>query len=485
MGPTERILIITSVLLFVSVVASKAASRFGIPSLLVFLGIGMLAGSEGPGGLVFENYALVQTIGSLALISILFSGGLDTDLRQIAPILGPGLGLSIFGVLISAGLVGFFAHLVLHFGIVEGLLLGAIVSATDVAAVFTVLRAKNLSLKPRIRPLLEFESAVNDPMTVFLGTGLLALYSAGNVSLLNLVPMFFKQMIIGVLFGYAAGRAIVFFINRLKLEFEGLYPVLTISLIIFTYGVTQAVGGSGFLAVYVAGIILGNGNFLKRKSLILFHDGIAWLMQIFMFLAMGLIVSAKELWQIAPLGIALSLFLVFVARPMSVALCLWPAEFNFREKLVVSWGGLRGAVPIILATYPLTANLPQAQLIFHLVFFVVFTSVLLQGTLMAHVAHWLSMDAPAQPKFRYPLEYVPTGNLKSELAEVKIPTVSDVIGRSLLDLKLPAGVLIVLIHRGDDVIVPRGGTVIEKGDVLLVLAEPEAVQSLKQRVRNV
>ena len=369
MGPTERVLIISSLLLFVSVIASKGASRFGIPSLLVFLGIGILAGTEGPGGLSFHDYGLVQTIGALALISILFSGGLDTDVRQIRPILKPGLGLSIFGVIFSTLLVGGFANLVLHFGVLEGALLGAIVSATDVAAVFTVLRAKSVSLKPRIKPLLEFESAVNDPMTVFLGTGLLALYSAGDdVGLVGLIPQFFQQMILGALFGYLSGRFIVFFINRLKLEFEGLYPVLTISLILFTYGITQAVGGSGFLAVYVAGIVLGNGNFLKRKSLILFHDGLAWLMQIFMFLAMGLIVSPRELWHVAPVGIALSLFLVFVARPVSVVLCLWPAKFTLKEQIVVSWGGLRGAVPIILATYPLTANLPEAQIIFHLVF---------------------------------------------------------------------------------------------------------------------
>ena len=436
MGPTERILIISSLLLFVSVIASKGASRFEFRRSWFFSGSGFWPAPEGPGGLVFHDYGLVQTIGALALISILFSGGLDTDVRQIKPILKPGLWLSIFGVIFSTLLVGAFANIVLHFGAVEGALLGAIVSATDVAAVFTVLRAKNVSLKPRIKPLLEFESAVNDPMTVFLGTGLLALYSAGgDVGILGLVPRFFQQMILGALFGYLSGRFIVFFINRLKLEFEGLYPVLTISLILFTYGITQAVGGSGFLAVYVAGIVLGNGNFLKRKSLILFHDGLAWLMQIFMFLAMGLIVSPRELWQVAPVGMALSLFLVFVARPVSVALCLWPANSLSRSK---SWcpGAGCGARFRSSGTYPLTANLPEAQIIFHLVFFVVFTSVLLQGTFMAPMAKLLGMDAPLQHKFRYPLEYVPTGNLKSELAEVRIPTESGVVGKSLLDLQI-------------------------------------------------
>ena len=481
MGSTEKLLIISSLLLFVSVLASKGASRFGIPALLVFLGIGMLAGTEGPGGLVFENYELVQTIGSLALVSILFSGGLDTDVQQIKKAIRSGLALSIFGVLFSTAIAGWFATQVLHFSVIEGLLLGAIVSSTDVAAVFTVLRAKSVSLKPRLKSLLELESAVNDPTTVFLAVGLLSLYERGENRFVALIPMFFQQMSLGLLFGYVAGRFIIFVINRLKLEFEGLYPVVTISLIIFTYGVTQALGGSGFLAVYVAGIVLGNGNFLKKKSLVLFHDGLAWLMQILMFLAMGLIVLPHWLWQVAPIGIAWALFIVFVARPLSVGLCLLPFKFSLREKLMISWGGLRGAVPIILATYPLTTNVPQAQLIFHLVFFVVFVSVLLQGTLMSFVAKRLKMDAPMQPKFRYPLEYVPTGNLKSELAEVPVSGESPMAGKSLLDLKLPSGVLVVLIHRGDDVIVPRGGTVIEPKDVLLVLAEPDQIRELRER----
>ena len=482
MGPTERIFIISSVLLFVSVLASKGASRFGIPALLVFLGIGMLAGAEGPGGVVFQNYGMVQTVGTLALISILFSGGLDTDVEQIKPVVRSGLALSVLGVFLTAAIAGWFATWVLHFTVVEGLLLGAIVSSTDVAAVFTVLRAKNLSLKSRIKPLLELESAVNDPTTVFLAVGLLSIYRTGTNNFQSLIPMFFLQMALGILLGYVSGRFIIFVINRLKLEFEGLYPVVTISLILFTYGVTQALGGSGFLAVYLAGIVLGNGNFLKRKSLILFHDGLAWLMQILMFLAMGLIVSPHLLWRVAPLGIAFALFIVFVARPLSVFLCLATAKFNLREKMMISWGGLRGAVPIVLATYPLATNLPQAQTIFHLVFFVVFVSVLLQGTMMPVVARWLKMEAPMQPRFRHPLEYVPTGNIKSELAEVRVPPGSRAEGKSLLDLKLPGGVLVVLIHRGEDVVVPRGSTIIEPGDVLLVLAEADAIRDLRQNI---
>jgi cell volume regulation protein A len=482
MGPTESFLIITGLLLFASVLASKGASRFGIPALLVFLGVGMFAGSQGPGGVAFANYGLVQTIGVLALISILFSGGLDTNLDLVRPVLGSGIVLSTVGVLLATGMVGWFATTFLHFSWVEGLLLGAIVSSTDVAAVFTVLRSRSVSLKDRLKPLLELESAINDPMTVFLSVGLLQLYARGENNFKILIPMFLQQTALGVLVGYAAGRLIIWVINHLKLEFEGLYPVVTVSLILLTYGVTQTLGGSGFLAVYVAGIVLGNGNFLKRKSLILFHDGLAWLMQIAMFLSMGLIVLPKSLLAIAGSGIALSLFLVFIARPLSVNLCLLPFHFNWRERIMVSWGGLRGAVPIILATYPFIAGVPRAHTIFDLVFFVVFTSVLLQGAFLPTVARWLKVDSPVKQKFRYPLEYVPTGNLKSELAEVPVPGESSIVGKSLLDLGLPAGVLVVLIHRNDEVIVPRGGTTIEPDDVLLVLAETDAIKSFRSRV---
>jgi cell volume regulation protein A len=478
-------LIAVPALLILSVVASKGAGRFGIPALSMFLLIGMVVGREGPGGVPFSNYLLAQTLGIVALIQILHSGGLSTRLDDVRAVRWSALVLSTIGVVVATLLVGAFSVRFLHLDWLHGLLLGAAVSSTDVAAVFTILRSRNVSLQGRIRPLLELESALNDPMTVFLSVGFLQLIvHPQNASLARLVPMFFQQMIVGTLVGVGAGHATRWSINWIRLEFEGLYPVLSVALVIFTYGVTQVVGGSGFLAVYVSGIVLGNTNYVHKRSLTVFHDGLAWLMQIVMFLTMGLLVLPSELSRVAVSGITLSAFLVFVARPASVLVCLAPFRFSLREQLMVSWAGLRGAVPIVVATYPLIAGVPAAQTIFNLVFFVVFISVLLQGTTIPRVSRWLRVASPLVKPFQYPIEYNPTADLKNELVEVPVPADSPVVGRSLVEIKLPTGALIVLIRRGDETFVPRGSTQIDAGDTLLVLAEHEALRGTKAIVKR-
>ncbi len=408
MNDFERSLIIYAVLAILSVMASKASSRFGIPALLVFLLIGLAAGSHGLGELPQVSYGFAQSLGILALVFILFSGGMDTQIKSARVVLRPALVLSTAGVVLSTALVGAFAHWVFGLPLLEGGLLGATVSSTDVAAVFTVLRSKNVSLTEGVSPLLELEAALNDPMSVFLGVALLSLLTRQNHSLAQLLPMFFEQMIFGALLGWGFGKSAIFVINRIKLQSEGLYPVLSIGWVLLTYAATQFVGGSGFLAVYVAGILLGNENLLHKKSLLHFHEGISWLMQIAMFLTMGLLVDPAELVRIAPLGMALSLFLLFIARPASVFLCFFKSRFTRHEKLMFSWAGLRGAVPIILATYPFAARIPQASLIFNLVFFVAFSSVLLQGTTIPYVARWLGVNRPFAEKFRFPIEFNPT-----------------------------------------------------------------------------
>ena len=479
-------LIAIPALLILSVVASKGAGRFGIPALSMFLLIGMVVGREGPGGVPFSNYLLAQTLGIIALIQILHSGGLSTRLEDVRAVRWSALVLSTAGVVIATAMIGAFSVRFLQLDWLHGLLLGAAIASTDVAAVFTILRSRNVSLRGRIRPLLELESALNDPMTVFLSVGLLGLIvRPHDASPARLIPMFFQQMIVGTLAGIGAGRATRWAINWIKLEFEGLYPVLSVALVVLTYGVTQAIGGSGFLAVYVSGIVLGNANYVHKRSLTVFHDGLAWLMQIVMFLTMGLLVLPSELSRVAVSGIALSAFLVFVARPASVLVCLTPFRFSVREQLMVSWAGLRGAVPIVVATYPLIAGVPEAKTIFNLVFFVVFISVLLQGTTIPGVSRWLQVAAPLVKPFRYPIEYNPTADVKSELVEVPVPSQSTVIGRPLVDLALPAGALIVLIRRGDDVLVPRGSTQIESSDTLLVLAEPEALRYVRSIVNEI
>jgi cell volume regulation protein A len=467
----EPVLLAASILLLLSILASKVAARLGVPALLLFLALGMLAGSDGPGGIYFDDASLAQSLGVVALALILFSGGLETAWSSVRPVFVKGLALSTFGVFITALCVGLFAHLVFGFTMLEGILLGAIVSATDAAAVFSVLKAHSVGLKGEVRPLLEFESGSNDPMAVFFTIGLTGVLRDSNNSLPGLVPMFFQQMLLGALLGYAMGKVTVFIINRLALEYEGLYPVLALTLALFAYGGTAELGGNGFLAVYIAGLVLGNSDFIHKRSVIHFSDGLAWLMQIAMFLTLGLLVFPSRLIPIAGLGLLVSLFLIFVARPLSVFITLAFSKMRFNEKAMVSWVGLRGAVPIILATFPLLAGLPKADMIFNLVFFIVLTSILLQGTSIPLVAKWLKIDEPAHRGPRYPLEFDRVAGMTSELVNVEIPHGSLAAGKQIVQVGFPKKALIVLISRNDEFIVPRGGTALEAGDTLLVLAD--------------
>ncbi len=390
----EQSILVAAVLLLVSILLSKISGWLGIPSLLVFLGIGMLAGSDGPGGIYFDNAELAQAIGVLALAFILFAGGLDTRWQLVRPVLKSALSLSTLGVLITAAVIGFTAFFLLHFSLLEGLLLGAIISSTDAAAVFSLLRARNLRLKERLGPLLELESGSNDPMAVFLTIGLIHLIDDPSASVLSLLVLFFQQMGIGLALGLLMGTGAVMLISRLHLEVEGLYPVLTIALVLLTYGLTAILNGSGFLAVYLLGLRLGNSTLHRRGLLTRFHDGLAWLMQITMFLVLGLLVFPSRLPEVALSGLLISACLIFVARPLSVLVSLAFARMKLPETLFVAWVGLRGAVPIVLATYPLLAGLPRASALFDLVFFIVLTSVLLQGTSLAAVARFLGVTVP-------------------------------------------------------------------------------------------
>lgn len=466
---TESVLIIVGALLLLGILASKISSRLGVPALLLFLALGMLAGSEGPGGIPFDDPLQAQFIGVLALAYILFSGGLETSRVTLRGVIWQGLSLSTLGVLLTALLVGLFSHLVLGFSELEGFLLGAIVSSTDAAAVFSVLRSQSIGLKGHTRPLLELESGSNDPMAVFLTLGALALITNPKLAFVSLVGMFALQMVVGALAGLLLGKAIVWFLNRAHLESDGLYPIITISCVLLVYGLTSAAGGNGFLAVYVAGIVMNGEDFIHKRSLIRFHDAIAWLMQMAMFLTLGLLVFPSRLLPVAGGAIMVALFLMLVGRPIAVFAGLLFARLRVKQKLLVSWVGLRGAVPIVLATFPYGAGLPIADAVFNVVFFAVILSVLLQGTTIAPVARLLRLDTPLPPRRRYPLEYVPATKSASDLVELDIPANSPVVGKRIMDLPWPASALVVLISRGEDFLAPRGATVVEQGDSLLVL----------------
>lgn len=474
----ENILLLGSILLFISIISSKTSFRIGIPTLLIFLIIGMLAGSDGPGGIYFNDPQTAQLLGVVALTFILFSGGLDTKWESIKPVIRNGLALSTVGVLVTAGLVGLFATYVMGFGIYEALLLGAIVSSTDAAAVFSILRSKSFGLKGNLRPLLELESGSNDPMAYFLTISMLYIIQNPEVSMWALIPKFAIAMTLGVACGYVFGKLMVWILNRIQLNIDGLYPVLVLSLVFFTFSFTERIGGNGFLAVYSSALLLGNSNFIHKKSLMRFYDGQAWLMQIIMFLTLGLLVYPTQIIPIMGEGVMISVFLIIVARPLSVFISLaFAKDMNVRKKLFISWVGLRGAAPIVFATYPLLANVEYAYTIFHLVFFISVSSVILQGTTIPFFAKWLHVNVPERIRRRFPLDIELREDLRSELVEMDIPADSPAAGKAVVDVNLPKNAFIVLIHRTGKYFTAGGDTVLEPGDHLLLMADSKQTVS--------
>ena len=388
----EVLFIVIALLLVLSVTASKISDRFGIPSLLLFLVIGMLAGSEGVGGIYFDNPTIAHAIGVFALVIILFSGGLDTEWQSVQPVLKEAVTLSTFGVLLTAIILGYLVKLVFEISYIEGMLIAAITSSTDAAAVFALLRSRGVALQERISALLELESGSNDPMAVFLTVGLIQLILNPHTSVLQLFLFFIQQMLIGTIMGLLAGKLIPGLLKNIKLGYKGLYSVLVLSLLLLTFGLTNILKGSGFLAVYIVGLMLGRQKFFIKQFISHFFDGMAWLMQVIMFLTLGLFVFPSRLIPIAIPGIILSLALMFVARPISVWVSTIPYRLSSSEKTFVAWVGLRGAVPIILAIYPKIEGLDHGDMIFNLIFFVVLTSLLIQGTTIAWSAKLLRVD---------------------------------------------------------------------------------------------
>ncbi|MFP5519437.1 MAG: potassium/proton antiporter [Bdellovibrionia bacterium] len=469
----ELIISVGATLLLLSVITSKLLGRFGVPSLLVFLAIGMLAGSEGIGGIYFDNALAAQTLGSIALVFILFSGGLDTDIQKIKPVLKEGILLSTVGVVITTTAIGGFAVFLLEWSWLEGLLLGSIMSSTDAAAVFSALRSRTNRLKKNVSALLELESGSNDPMAVVLTILLIQLLGGKEINGLDAILDIVLQFLLGGAFGFFWAKAYSRLFNKLHLEYEGLYPVLSISLMLMLFFISQKLGANGYLAVYICGIFLSDKQFVSKSSTVFFHDGMAWVMQIAMFLALGLLVFPTRLVPVAASGLLLATFLIFVARPIGVYISMWGSKFSNKEKLLVSWVGLRGSVPIILATFPFVASIEKADAIFNIVFFVVFASVLFQGTTIKPVAKFLGLlekkTTPRRP---------PEVDFEQETLSLQISPNSPLVGKNLVEVQLPEGVLVVLIQRGTQKIIPRGSTLVEAHDVLLVMADKTFHQEL-------
>ncbi|MCW5907682.1 MAG: potassium/proton antiporter [Chitinophagales bacterium] len=469
----ENILLVGSLLLFVSIIVGKTSYKFGVPTLLLFLAIGMLAGSDGIGGIHFDNPQIAQFIGIVSLNFILFSGGLDTNWTSVKPILKEGLVLSTLGVLLTALTLGIFVWFVTDFTIYESMLLGSIVSSTDAAAVFSILRSKSLALKSNLRPTLELESGSNDPMAYVLTIAFLTLVINQDQSVASIIPLFFQQMFFGGIAGFAFGRVSKFIINRIKLDFEGLYPVLVIALMFITFSATDFVGGNGFLAIYICAVYIGNQEFIHKKTIFKMFDGLAWLMQIVLFLTLGLLVFPSQIVPYFGIGILISLFLIVVARPVSVFLSLLFFKMRLRRRIYISWVGLRGAVPIVFATYPLLAGIEKANIIFNIVFFISVTSVLIQGTTLSIVAKWLNVALPEKAKPVSETEKLILDLPKSSLQEFEILPDFHVVNKRIVDLNFPKSAFIVMIKRNGNYIRPGGSTVLEAKDILMVLADTQ------------
>ncbi len=467
----ENILLIGSFLLLISIVAGKTSYRFGVPTLVLFLAVGMLAGSEGIGRIYFDNPAVARFIGIVSLCFILFSGGLDTHWSTIKSCFWKGFSLSTLGVLLTTVSLGTFVWLVTDFTLYEGLLLGAIVSSTDAAAVFSILRAKNLALKSNLRSTLEFESGSNDPMAYVLTIAFLGLVLNPEMGLISIAPLFLKQMAIGGLAGYLFGRLSKLIINEFKLDFEGLYPVLVIGLMFMTFSATDFLKGNGFLAVYICAVYLGNHDLIHKKTIMKVFDGLAWLFQIVLFLTLGLLVYPSHIVPVLGIGMLISGFLIFIARPLSVLLSLAFFRMKLRKRLYISWVGLRGAVPIVFATYPLLAGIEKADMIFNIVFFVSLTSVIIQGTTLPIVAKWMHVALPGRVKRRVPSDLILSDEAKTSMVEVTIPKDGHVVRKKVVDLHFPPMAIIAMIKRGDKYITPSGSTIIEAGDKLIILSE--------------
>ncbi len=476
----EVVLLGVSVLFFLSILAGKASSKFGVPALLLFLAVGMLFGSDGI-GIHFENIQIANSIGTVALCIILYSGGLDTNISEIRPVIKQGVILATLGVFITAFITGVIIWWILGMtmqsagiGLLTSMLLASTMSSTDSASVFSILRSKGLHLKNNLRPMLELESGSNDPMAyvlVITFIGMIKLNSKPNYLLVG--STLILQLIIGAVLGFALGKLAVKIINRIKIGNDSLYPILLFTFCIFIFSVTYFAKGNGFLAVYIGGLVIGNSKFIHKRTSLYFFDGLAWMSQLIMFLTLGLLVNPSELVPIIIPGLIISFLMIFFSRPLTVFLCLLPfRKMPVKDKAYVSWVGLRGAVPIIFAIIPLVENVPHARLIFNIVFFCTLISLIVQGTSLPFVARWLSLAK--EPKKINELKAFDvdfSNDIKSVTTEIEITARMLNNGNQLMNLSFPDKTLAVLVMRDEKYFVPTGKTILKEKDKILIITD--------------
>ena len=476
----ELFLLVFSVLFFFSILAGKASSKFGVPALLLFLTVGMLFGSDGL-GIEFENIYAAKNIGTIALCIILFSGGMDTNIAEVRPVMGRGIILATVGVFMTALVTGVTIWWILGMtmksagvGLLTSLLMASTMSSTDSASVFSILRSKGLNLKNNIRPMLELESGSNDPMAYILVVTLV------DIIKMNSTPNYWLaagslvlQLAIGALMGILLGKLSVYIINKIKIGNDSLYPILVLTLCVFIFSVTYFTKGNGFLAVYLGGLVIGNSKFVHKRSSLNFFDGLAWLFQLIMFLTLGLLVNPHELIPIIVPGLIISILMILFTRPLTVFLCLLPfRKMAGRDKLYISWVGLRGAVPIIFAIIPLAEGVPHARLIFNIVFLCTLVSLVVQGTSLPMIARWLNLAE--KPLHINKLKYFDvdfSNEISSTTTEIIITNELIKRGNRLKDLGLPENTLAVMVKRSGKFFVPTGKTILMEKDKLLIITD--------------
>jgi len=477
---SNQVIFLGALLIAVSIVASAFSSRFGAPILLVFLLLGMLAGEDGPGGIRFNDFQAANLVGTVALAIILFDGGMRTRVESFMVGLRPAVSLATVGVVVTALITGAFATWLFDLHWLQGLLIGSIVGSTDAAAVFALLHARGMELKQRVAATLEIESGSNDPMAVFLVLALIELIGSGQKELnWALAATFLLQMGLGAVAGWFGGRVLVWLINHLDLE-TGLYPLLAIAVGVTIYGGTSLAGGSGFLAVYLAGAILGNSMLQAMQTIRRVNDGLAWLSQITMFLMLGLLVTPSQFIEVALPALLVAAALMLAARPVATWVSLLPFRFPWREQVFIGWVGLRGAVPIILASFPLLAGLEHGTVYFNVAFIVVLMSLVLQGWTIAPLARALRLEVPPKVK---PLQYINLdipGQFNHDLLGYRLEGDSLAAGKPPAQLPLPRDVEVAAVIRGAQVMNLNTVGPLQAGDYVYVLAVPEHVEALNR-----
>ena len=472
------VVLIGAALLLISIVASDISSRVGAPLLLVFLLLGMLAGEDGPGGIVFDDFEIAYVIGTLALAVIIFDGGMRTQRETFRVGLWPALSLASVGVVMTAALVGLFAGWILQLGWLQGMLIGAIVGSTDAAAVFALLRTQGATLKERVASILEIESGSNDPMAIFLTMALLELLIAGRTQLeWSLLTALATQFSIGGLLGYLGGKALVWLINRLKL-ITGLYPLLAVAGGLVVFAVSAELGGSGYLAIYIAGFVLGNSRLQSAQNIFRVHDGLAWLSQIIMFLILGLLITPSQLLPLAGPALLVAAGLMLIARPVAVVMSLLPFRLPWREQGYIGWVGLRGAVPIVLALFPMMYGLEEARLYFNVAFFVVLVSLLLQGWTIAPAARLLKLEVPPIIEPMHELTLDMPGHFEHEMVCYEAKQGSIVVERHMGELTLPHGIHVMAVIRDGEPQTLQPELRFAPGDYVYFLTRPQGLAQL-------